>query len=70
MSPARPVFRLKLPAITTPGLPDRDHFRQFFLVEVNSQLSNTGLQIGELQSQINESRRGYRHRSAYIRRFV
>lgn len=37
-----------------PGLPDRDHFRQFFLIEVNSQLSNTGLQIGELQSQIND----------------
>ena len=31
----------------SPGLPDAVQFRQFFLVEANNQLSNTGLQIGE-----------------------
>jgi hypothetical protein len=39
----------------TPGLPDRDHFRQFFLVEVSSQLPNTGLEVGGVQSQIEEN---------------
>jgi hypothetical protein len=50
-----PGVQVDAAANTTPGLPDRDHFRQFFLVEVNSQLPNTGLQIGELQSQIDEN---------------
>lgn len=31
----------------SPGLPDVDQFRQFFLVEANNQLPNTGLQIGD-----------------------
>lgn len=31
----------------SPGLPDADLFRQFFLTEANNQLPNTGLQIGE-----------------------
>ncbi len=33
----------------SPGLPDFEQFRQFFLVETRGQISNTGLQIGEVR---------------------
>jgi hypothetical protein len=32
----------------SPGLPDFEQFQQFFLVETRGQISNTGLQIGEV----------------------
>ena len=33
----------------SPGLPDFEQFQQFFLVETNAQISNTGLQIGDVR---------------------
>ena len=50
-----PGVQVEAAGNSQPGLPDLEHFNRFFLVEVNNQLSNTGLQIGELQSQINDS---------------
>ena len=39
----------------SPGLPDFTQFQQFFLVETRGQISNTGLQIGEVQYSAGDS---------------
>jgi hypothetical protein len=45
----------KVTANSPAGLPDLDHFRQFFMIEAGNQLANTGMEIGAVQSQIDNT---------------